>query len=85
MYQHRMGRSRRPWPTPPGSMPPYYLRLSVAPVVRAHLPSLKGFGRFWEDVRDGLPSMTKARLIELKLCALSAWILKDEKTVRPLS
>lgn len=80
-----MSRSWRPWPSPPGSLPSYYLRLSVAPGVRRHREALQGFGSFWEDLRGGLPSMTKAQLIELKLCALSAWISKDETTVRPVS
>ena len=78
-----MGRLARQWPTPPGALPPYYLRLSIAPVMRQKREALHGFGPFWETIRLGLPaSMTRTQLIEFKLCTLSAWISEYEETVR---
>lgn len=72
-----MGRPGRVWPEPPGSMSSYYLRLSVAPVIREHRGCLKGFGDYWVKVRRVLPrQMKRLQIIELKLCLLSAWISK---------
>lgn len=72
-----MGQVGCAWPEPPGCVTDYYLRLSVAPVIRKNLSSLRGFGDYWIRVRLVLPrDMTKLQVIELKLCMLSAWISK---------
>ena len=72
-----MGRPGRAWPESPGSLSGYYLRLSVAPVIREHRSCLSGFGDYWVKVRTVLPRhMKKLQIIELKLCLLSAWISK---------
>ncbi len=72
-----MGHLGRLWPEAPGLLPDYYLRLSVAPVIRKNRSHLQGFGSYWVKVRSVLPRyMTKLQVIELKLCMLSAWISK---------
>jgi len=76
-----MGRLARSWPEPPGLLPDYYLRLSVAPVLRRNRDCLHGFGGYWHQVRLILPRhMTKLQIIELKLCMISAWISKYGET-----